>query len=89
MLSAGGWFALGLIPYVYLPLRSLANPPLDWANPETLNGFLDSVLRRKFWARAFIQGPWDLLPISADYLRSLTVELTWSSCIKPSPSLMG
>jgi len=28
-----------LLLYLYLPLRSLANPPIDWGNPETLRNF--------------------------------------------------
>ncbi len=30
------WFVLGLTPYLYLPLRSVAHPALDWGAPETL-----------------------------------------------------
>ena len=29
-------FAAGLFPYLYLPLRSRADPLFDWGNPETL-----------------------------------------------------
>ena len=47
----------GLLPYLYLPLRSRADPRLDWGNPETLERFLDVVLRRDFWERAWIEGP--------------------------------
>ena len=32
-------FVLPLSLYLYLPLRSAQNPPLDWYNPETLSGF--------------------------------------------------
>ena len=32
--GAGG-VRRGLLPYLYLPLRSRADPPLDWGNPET------------------------------------------------------
>jgi hypothetical protein len=53
----------GLLPYAYLPLRSRANPRLDWGDPETLGRFLDVVLRRDFWGRAWLEGPADLLPI--------------------------
>jgi tetratricopeptide (TPR) repeat protein len=65
----------GLLPYVYLPLRSRMDPPLDWGNPETLGGLRDVVLRRDFWERSWIEGPADLLTIAADYLRGLGVEL--------------
>lgn len=34
------FFLLGLSLYLYLPLRSLANPPLDWGDPENLRNFL-------------------------------------------------
>lgn len=42
--------------YLYLPLASLANPPLDWGNPETLENFWD-VVRRKQFAFMFFQYP--------------------------------
>ncbi len=76
-LLAAGAFLVGLLPYLYLPLRSRADPPLDWGNPETVRGFLDVVLRREFWARAWLERPGDLVPIVTDYFRSIGVELGW------------
>ncbi len=73
-LSAAIAFALGLLPYAYLPLRSRMDPALDWGNPETLASFIEVVLRRDFWGRAFIRGPGDLPVIVGDYLRGLAVE---------------
>lgn len=70
-------FSLGLLPYLYLPLRASANPPLNWGNPESLPAFLDVVLRRNFWARAWVEGPWDLVSVATDYVWSLGHELTW------------
>jgi uncharacterized membrane protein YagU involved in acid resistance len=35
-----GLFILGLTPYIYLPLRSAQDPPLDWGNPETFRQFI-------------------------------------------------
>ena len=32
-------FALGLIIYLYLPLRALADPPINWGDPQTLERF--------------------------------------------------
>ncbi|HVR29009.1 MAG TPA: DUF2723 domain-containing protein [Thermoanaerobaculia bacterium] len=75
--AAAGATLAGLLPYLYLPLRSRADPALDWGNPETLSGFLDVVLRRGFWRRAWLESPADLLPIGADYLSGLGRELLW------------
>jgi len=76
-IRAAGAFALGLLPYAYLPLRSRMDPPLDWGDPETLDRFLAVVTRRDFWGRAWIESPRDLLPIAADYALSLGAELLW------------
>lgn len=46
----------GLFPILYLPIRSLADPPVDWGNPETLGNLFD-VLRRKQFAFMYYQYP--------------------------------
>ncbi len=38
----------GLSIYLYLPLRSAADPPMDWGNPETWRGFLAHVTREQY-----------------------------------------
>ncbi len=38
---------LGLSVYAYMPLASLADPPMDWGNPETLQGFWDHATRKQ------------------------------------------
>ncbi|MCU0640915.1 MAG: DUF2723 domain-containing protein [Candidatus Margulisbacteria bacterium] len=50
LLACASVFALGLLPYAYLPLRSLADPYLDWGNPQTLNNFFRVVTRAQFGA---------------------------------------
>jgi len=47
-LMIGSCFILGLTPYLYLPIRSLANPYIDWGDPQTLERFLNVVTRRQF-----------------------------------------
>ncbi len=76
--ASGAALLIGLLPYLYLPIRSRMNPRLDWGNPETLSTFLDVVLRRGFWERAWYETPADLLVIAADYAQSLGAELAWA-----------
>jgi tetratricopeptide (TPR) repeat protein len=76
ILVAGLSAALGLLPYLYLPIRSRMDPALDWGDPENLNRFLDVVLRRNFWVRAWVESPADLLTIAADFLGSLVDQFT-------------
>jgi tetratricopeptide (TPR) repeat protein len=78
VVAFGGSAATGLLTYLYLPLRSAADPRLDWGNPEGPGALLDVILRRDFWERRFFEGPADLLPITGDYLQSLFVELAWA-----------
>jgi len=70
-------FALGLLPYLYLPIRSRMNPRLDWGNPETLTKLVDVVLRRDFWQRAWIESPADVIAVARDFVLTLGPELTW------------
>lgn len=69
---------VGLLPYAYLPLRSRAEPALDWGDPETTSRFVDVVLRRQFWDRAWWEGPADLGPVAVDWLASVPRELGWA-----------
>jgi len=70
-------FALGLLPYLYLPLRSRFDPVVDWGNPETLSSFMAVVFRSDFWGRAWVQSPGDLLAVVSDWALSLGTETAW------------
>jgi len=48
LLPMGLFALLGFSVYAFLPLRSRAQPPLDWGNPETLNGLLRTVSRKDY-----------------------------------------
>ncbi|MFH1823808.1 MAG: tetratricopeptide repeat protein [Candidatus Firestonebacteria bacterium] len=37
-----------LVTYLYLPIRSLANPPLDWGNPENIPNFIRHITRQQY-----------------------------------------
>jgi hypothetical protein len=41
-------FALGLSPYLWLPISSMTNPPINWAYPRTVVGFMHLVTRGQF-----------------------------------------
>ena len=71
-------FAAGLLPYLYLPLRSRQDPVLDWGNPETLRRTLDVVLRRDFWQRRWVESPGDAAVVAWDWLRSFGPELVYA-----------
>lgn len=44
MLSLG----IAFVFYCYLPIRSAANPPIDWGNPETLTGWWRHFTREQY-----------------------------------------
>jgi len=48
LLGVVGALLAGLLVQLYLPLRSLANPPLDWGNPETLANWWRLLSREQF-----------------------------------------
>ncbi len=49
MLCGVTFFALlGFALYLYLPIRSFADPVMDWGDPETVGGFLAHVLRSQY-----------------------------------------
>lgn len=75
--TGGAAFGVGLLAYAYLPLRSRANPALDWGNPESFSNLLDVILRSDFWERRWYEGPLDLLTAGGDYLFSFGSEVTW------------
>jgi len=54
------FFLLGLAPYLYLPLRGLADPPLMREDPSTLSGFLTLVSGGEHKGRIFAFGPAEL-----------------------------
>ena len=69
--------AVGLLPYLYLPLRARSHPLLAWGHSDTAKGLAAVVLRSDFWGRAWLEKPADLGPIFADYLRGLATESAW------------
>lgn len=75
--ACAGLAVLGLLPYLYLPLRAKAHPLLSWGDPETAGGLLRVVLREGFWERRFVRSAADVGAVLLDYARSLLTETAW------------
>ncbi|MFA5136816.1 MAG: DUF2723 domain-containing protein [Patescibacteria group bacterium] len=41
-------FIVGILFYLYAPVASFFNPPLDWENPKTLSGFVRLITRQSY-----------------------------------------
>lgn len=74
-----GFFALGLLPYLYLPVRAEMDPPLVDAgpagNPATWAGLIDLVSGGEHKARIFAFGPAELPGRVGIYLEHLVQNL--------------
>lgn len=54
--GAAGFFVLGLMVYLYLPVRSFRQPFLDWEDPETFGRFWGVVSRARYGSFQLAQG---------------------------------
>ncbi len=59
-LKGAALFALGLLPYAYLPIRASMNPPMNYTDPSTPERFFYLVTGRQFADRMFAFGPGEL-----------------------------
>jgi tetratricopeptide (TPR) repeat protein len=70
------FFLLGFAAYLYLPIRSLNDPALDWGDTETLRQFLIHITDRKDAAMHF-EMPWPKMPYQIRiYLTNLVNEFS-------------
>lgn len=53
LLGSGVLFLLGLLVYLYLPIRASAHPPMNWGNPSQWDSFLDVLFRRQYGGVGF------------------------------------
>jgi len=75
--------ALGVAGFVhlYLPVRSLADPPVDWGNPQSWENFWEHVLRKQYTFEDTPRTParlaGQLLTFFRLYSREFTFWLAW------------
>ena len=48
VLVCGVMFLLGLVAYLYEPIASMTNPPVNWAYPRTAEGFIHLLTRGQY-----------------------------------------
>ena len=47
-IACGASFVLGAAFYLYMPLASMSNPPLNWGYPRTVGGFIHAFTRGQY-----------------------------------------
>jgi len=77
VLKGGGLFLLGLLPYVFLPVRAKMDPPLNVGNPSNWGRFWDLVSGAQFKDRMFVFGPEELPERLYMYLSYLVGQFHW------------
>ncbi|CAN5799856.1 hypothetical protein BH23ACT11_BH23ACT11_19640 [soil metagenome] len=75
--KAAGLFALGLTPYLYLPIRALVDPPFAAYDPDTPFRFLAFVSGIPFGKHMFAFGPAELLDRMEMYRVYLSQQFHW------------
>lgn len=77
LLKAAGLFAVGLLPYLYLPVRSLMGAPMDPNRPDNLERFLYVVSGGNLRGGFFAFGPAELPERFLLYARFLLENFGW------------
>jgi len=79
-----GSFLAGLACYLYMPLASMTNPPLNWGYPRTFAGFMRSLRRSQYPEVAIIRPLrilWGQINIYFDVLaKQFTLPLALTAC---------
>ncbi|HEX2098454.1 MAG TPA: membrane protein, partial [Rubrobacteraceae bacterium] len=78
VLKGGGLFLLGLLPYVFLPVRAQMDPPLNVGNPSNWGRFWDLVSGAQFKDRMFVFRSEELPERLYIYLSYLFGQFHWA-----------
>ena len=73
MMSVGLVMGVMLACYLYIPLRSLTNPVVDWGNPETFEKVFNHISRRQYAAVDTPPRGWGLIVMQIKALAGLIV----------------
>ncbi len=78
LLTLGFAAALGASIYLYVPLRSLRNPLLDWEDPQTFERFWNVATRARYGTFQLAQGAGSTLDLASLYQGALFfARLAW------------
>jgi 4-amino-4-deoxy-L-arabinose transferase-like glycosyltransferase len=77
VLKGSGLFLLGLVPYVYLPVRARMNPSLNAGDPSNWERFWDLVSGGQSKSLMFVFGPEELLERLYMYANLLLWQFHW------------
>ncbi|MBN1461192.1 MAG: DUF2723 domain-containing protein, partial [Armatimonadetes bacterium] len=77
LLAASALAALGFSVHVYAPIRSAANPPIDWGNPESLGNWWRYLTAEQYHGRMFHKPLGEIAGNFATFLHALPAQLTW------------
>jgi hypothetical protein len=77
LISAVLLFLLGLVPYIYLPIRASMNPYMNFADPSSLGSFYDTVARSYYGSTQLWSGPEAVnrLDMIFDYFLTLNTQV--------------
>lgn len=78
VLKGGGLLLLGLLPYVFLPVRARMNPPLNVGDPSNWERFWDLVSGAQFKGAIFVFGLEELPERLYMYLSYLFGQFHWA-----------
>jgi len=64
----------GLCLYLYIPVRALSNPVINWGDPDTLDTFLRYVSRKDYFVSTYVSDAGDLLEVLLFHLKAFLAE---------------
>lgn len=75
------WSLPGAAMYLYLPLRSMTNPAINWGNPGKGKRLIDFVLRSEYWTRVYVENLTDAYEVIRFYLGLIPGELLYAGVL--------